>query len=95
MLLGLVPGLAALSLYYVGLKATAASRATFAELAFPATSAFVGVAFLGSTLTASQWLGMAVVVAAIFALGWNERGRRPAVIASGPPASDRTKDRIQ
>lgn len=71
-LLALIPGLLALVLYYRGLRATAASRATIAELAFPATAAIVGVLFLGSTLTGSQWLGLAVVAASVCALGWHE-----------------------
>ena len=55
--LGLIPGLLAIALYYRGLRSTPASRATLAELAFPLTAAVVGVAFLGSTLTGTQWLG--------------------------------------
>ncbi len=78
-LLALIPGLASLSLYYVGLQATAASRATFAELAFPGTAAIVGVLFLNSHLSATQWLGFAIVVASITGLGWHERTRQPAV----------------
>jgi DME family drug/metabolite transporter len=85
-LLALIPGLAALSLYYYGLRATAASRATFAELAFPGTAAVVGVLFLNSHLSWSQWLGFLVVVGSITALGWNERTRRSAV--ADPLAAD-------
>lgn len=82
-LLALIPGLLALSLYYVGLRATPAARATLAELAFPATAAVVGVAALGARLTVSQWLGFAVVVAAITALGWHEhRASTRPVVAS-------------
>jgi DME family drug/metabolite transporter len=83
-LLAVVPGLLALTLYYRGLRFTAASRATFAELAFPATAALMGVLFLNAHLSASQWLGFAVVLTAITALGWHERTRRPAVVSSGP-----------
>ena len=78
-LLALIPGIAALSLYYYGLHATAASRATFAELAFPGTAAVVGVVFLNSHLTWSQWLGFGIVVVSITALGWNERTQHRAV----------------
>lgn len=80
-LLALVPGIAALSLYYYGLHATAASRATFAELAFPGTAAVVGVVFLHSHLRWSQWVGFAIVVVAITALGWNERTRHRVAVA--------------
>jgi drug/metabolite transporter (DMT)-like permease len=79
-LLALIPGLLALTLYYKGLRYTAASRATFAELAFPATAAIVGVLFLSAHLTVSQWLGFGLVAAAITALGWHERVRRPVVL---------------
>lgn len=72
-LLAFIPGLLALSLYYVGLRATPAARATLAELAFPATAAVIGVSFLGATLSATQWLGLAVVVVSVTALGWHER----------------------
>jgi DME family drug/metabolite transporter len=78
-LLALIPGLLALTLYYLGLRYTAASRATFAELAFPATAAIVGVGFLGARLSSSQWFGFALVLAAIVGLGWHERVREPAV----------------
>ncbi len=79
-ILALVPGLLALLLYYRGLRRTPASRATLAELAFPLTAAFVGVAFLGGRLDASQWLGFAIVLAAVVGLALHEgRSRRPAV----------------
>ena len=39
--LALVPGLAALLIYYRGLQSTPAARATIAELAFPITAAVV------------------------------------------------------
>lgn len=87
-LLALIPGLLALSLYYFGLRATAAARATFAELAFPATAAFIGVAFLGSHLDTSQWLGLAIVVVAVAALGWHERTRDDATVLPGPSAPE-------
>ena len=82
-LLAVIPGLLALSLYYVGLRATPASRATLAELAFPVTAALIGVGLLGTRLTPTQWLGFAVVVVSVTALGWHERVRpdRPLVAA--------------
>ncbi|MFC4561770.1 DMT family transporter [Nocardiopsis mangrovi] len=66
--LALIPGLAALSLYYWGLGRTAASRATLAELAFPLVSAVVGVAFLGAQPTWTQWAGGALVLASVTAM---------------------------
>lgn len=78
--LALIPGLLAIGLYYRGLRTTPASRATIAELAFPLTAALVGVLILDSTLTGTQWLGMAVVAAAVTALALHERlSDRPAV----------------
>ncbi len=83
-LLALVPGLLALRLYYVGLAGTPAARATFAELAFPATAAVVGVLFLGGRLTGSQWLGFAIVVAAVWALGRSDSIVRVAPAPTTP-----------
>lgn len=83
-LLALIPGLIALRIYYFGLRSTAASRATLAELAFPATAAVVGVWFLDTTLTWSQWAGFAVIVVAVIGLSWHEQRRQPAVEAPQP-----------
>jgi drug/metabolite transporter (DMT)-like permease len=81
-LLALVPGLLALRLYYQGLQRTPASRATLAELAFPVTAAVVGVLVLDRTVSASQWLGFAVVLVFVTALALHESGSpRPAVAA--------------
>ncbi len=80
-LLALIPGLISLGIYYVALRATAASRATLAEMAFPATAAFVGVVFLGADLSWSQWIGFAIVVASITTLGLRERQEQPTVEA--------------
>jgi drug/metabolite transporter, DME family len=87
-LLAIIPGLLALSLYYVGLRATPASRATLAELAFPVTAALIGVGLLGTRLSATQWLGFAIVVISVTALGWHERVRRtrPVVVLPAEPA---------
>ena len=85
-LLAAIPGLLALSLYYVGLQATPASRATLAELAFPVTAALIGVGLLGARLSWTQWLGFAIVVVSVTALGWHERVRRddPVVVVPQP-----------
>ncbi len=81
LLLALVPGALALALYYVGLRRTAASRATLAELMFPVTSVLVGVTVLEATLTWSRWLGVAVVVVSVTGLVLHEaRARRTGVI---------------
>jgi drug/metabolite transporter (DMT)-like permease len=63
--LALVPGLAALLLYYRGLVHTPASVATFAELAFPATALVVNYVWLGASVSATQLAGFAVLWATI------------------------------
>ena len=70
--IALIPGLLAMWLYYVGLRRTAASRATLAELAYPFTAAVVGVAFLDAHLSIGQWVGAALVVGAVTALSLHE-----------------------
>ncbi|RIK17271.1 MAG: EamA family transporter [Acidobacteria bacterium] len=83
--LALLPGLAAMVLYYLALGRTPASRATLAELAFPLTAALVGVVVLGARPTGTQWLGMALVLASVVALSLHERRAAvPAVAAPGP-----------
>ena len=90
MALAAIPGLLALVLYYVALRRTPASRATLAELAFPVTAAFVGVAFLEGSLDASQWTGFVIVLASVVLLALHEhRARRPAVAAP-----DRAEDAV-
>jgi drug/metabolite transporter (DMT)-like permease len=87
--LALIVGLLAISLYYRGLRHTPASRATFAELAFPITAAAVGIS-LGRGLVWNQWVGFAILLAAVTALALHEnRSRRPAV-----PVPDRVEDAV-
>jgi drug/metabolite transporter (DMT)-like permease len=88
-LLAVIPGLLALSLYYVGLRATPASKATLAELAFPVTAAVIGVGLLGVRLTTTQWLGFAIVVVSVTALAWHERVRGDRQLVLVPPQPDR------
>ncbi|MDA2803895.1 DMT family transporter [Nocardiopsis suaedae] len=84
--LALIPGLAALSLYYWGLGRTAASRATLAELSFPLVSAVVGVALLGAAPAWSQWAGMAVVLAAVTAMALARGSAAPTGVRAPDPA---------
>jgi DME family drug/metabolite transporter len=58
LLLSLIPGLAALTIYYKGLSSTPASSATLAELAFPLTAILIGWSVFDSVPTATQWLGI-------------------------------------
>lgn len=78
-LLALIPGLLSLALYYVGLRTTAASRATLAEMAFPVTAALLGVGVLGAQLSVTQWVGLVVVIGSVAGLGLRERTDRPVV----------------
>jgi drug/metabolite transporter (DMT)-like permease len=66
--LALIPGLAALILYYRGLRHTPASQATIAELAFPAVASLLNWLVLGASATAVQVFGFAIIWTAIFAL---------------------------
>jgi drug/metabolite transporter (DMT)-like permease len=59
--LSLVPGLAALMIYYRGLSSTPASSATLAELAFPLTAILIGWGVFDTAPTATQWAGIAVL----------------------------------
>lgn len=78
--LALLPGLTAMVLYYLALGRTPASRATLAELAFPLTAALIGVLAFDARPTASQWVGIVIVLATVVALALHEaRAARPAV----------------
>jgi DME family drug/metabolite transporter len=80
--LALVPGLAALMLYYRGLQSTPAARATIAELAFPITAAVVGITVLDASLTGSQWAGLVLLLITVVAFARHEqRAERTAVVA--------------
>jgi drug/metabolite transporter (DMT)-like permease len=59
-LLAIVTGLVALLLYYYGLKRTTASVASIAELTFPVVAIAVGYLAFDSTLTSSQFAGLAL-----------------------------------
>jgi drug/metabolite transporter (DMT)-like permease len=58
--LALVTGLAAMFIYYYGLRSTPAVAATIAELAFPITAVLVGYFKFGQTLSGWQWVGVAL-----------------------------------
>jgi drug/metabolite transporter (DMT)-like permease len=67
--LALVPGLAALMLYYRGLRSTPASAATLAELAFPLTATGLNYVVFGTRLTVTQTLGAMLLAATITVMG--------------------------
>jgi DME family drug/metabolite transporter len=64
----LIPDVIGMSLYYIGLRATPASIATLAELAYPATALAIGF-FTGQTaLSILQWFGFAVLCVSVYAM---------------------------
>jgi drug/metabolite transporter (DMT)-like permease len=71
--LALVTGLAALLLYYYGLRRTPAMLAALGELAFPVTATLVGIYVFNDTLRWSQWLGIAVTIAVVTLLPMRRR----------------------
>jgi len=87
--MALIPGLAALLLYYRGLRSTPAAAASIAELAFPITALVANWLLLGVRLAPSQLAGGAVLVAAITALGAVEPAPR-ATAPTAATASDHT-----
>jgi drug/metabolite transporter, DME family len=74
LLLALVPGLGALLIYYRGLRDTPASAATIAELAFPLSAITLNWLVFDATLSATQWIGVVTLTAAIGTLGYVARG---------------------
>ena len=66
--LAFIPGLAALLLYYHGLRHTKASHAAIAELSFPATAALLNWTLFGTGVTAVQIGGFGLLWAAILAM---------------------------
>jgi len=87
-LLSLVTGLAALGLYYYGLRRTPALLAALGELAFPVTATLVGIYVFNSSLRWTQWVGVAVTVVVVSLLPARRRDivRAPDFVAA-PAAS--------
>jgi drug/metabolite transporter, DME family len=86
--LALVTGLAALGLYYYGLRRTPALLAALGELAFPVTATLVGIYVFNSSLRWTQWIGVAVTVGVVSLLPARRREivRAPELVAA-PAAS--------
>ena len=63
--LALVTGLAALGLYYYGLRRTPALLAAIGELAFPVTATLIGIYVFSSSLRWTQWIGVALTVVVV------------------------------
>ena len=58
-----------MGLYYLGLRGTPASVATLAELCYPLTSLLLGLFVQHTPVLAGQWLGLALLLPAVAALG--------------------------
>lgn len=65
LIIALIPGLIALNIYYRGLRTTPASLATLAELAFPLSAVTINYLAFGTTLTATQWVGVIALSAVL------------------------------
>lgn len=85
--LALIPGLAAIAIYYRGLSGTPASAATLAELAFPLTAILIGWAVFDTVPDGSQWLGILVLALTIV---WMSRARQDRPDALGVRAPGRS-----
>jgi DME family drug/metabolite transporter len=89
--LALVTGLFALALYYYGLRTTPAVLSSLAELTNPAVLVLAGIYAYNATLTWSQWVGFAIIVAVVTLLPVQRRrvvrvAPRDARLASAPAA---------
>lgn len=76
LLIVLLPDLAGMGLYYLGLRGTPASVATLVELCYPLTSLLIGVFVLHTPILTGQWIGLALLLLAVLGLG-----RKPGVAA--------------
>lgn len=75
LLIVLLPDLAGMGLYYIGLRETPASLATLAELCYPLTSLLIGLGVLHAHITRGQWWGLALLLVAVLRLS-----RQPDVV---------------
>src|ERR1700730_505632 len=74
LLMALIPGLLALSIYYRGLRNARASRAAIAELAFAGTATILNWIFLGARISAIQLGGFLLLWIAIMNLETKHAG---------------------
>jgi len=83
--MAMVPGLAALLLYYKGLQSTPASLASICELSFPVTAVAVNWLLLDIRLSALQLFGSAVLVLSMTAMAFgNAREQGGSARQSSP-----------
>jgi drug/metabolite transporter, DME family len=87
--MALIPGLAALLLYYRGLGSTSASLASIGELAFPLTAVTANWLVLDIRLATSQFMGAALLIASVTAVTQIEARARASRIRRAGPVTDR------
>ena len=73
LLIVLLPDLAGMGLYYMGLRGTTASAATLAELCYPLTSLLIGVFVQQTLLSSAQWAGFGLLLAAVLGLSFSPK----------------------
>ena len=71
--IALSSGMVAFLIYYKGLKHTPAKVATFAEMTWPVSAAFIGLVFLKETLTLVQLIAGIILMADILFLSLNSQ----------------------
>src|SRR5579884_2031307 len=80
--MALIPGLAALLIYYHGLEGARASRAAIAELAFPASAALLNYAAFGARIAPAQAAGFVLLCVAILTVEKDRRALERVVHSS-------------
>lgn len=78
-LLAMIPGLAAMLIYYRGLTRTPAAAATLAELSFPVSAVVINYLAFGATLTISQAIGLTLLAGTITVMGIQSRRSAEAI----------------
>ena len=82
--LGLFPGVIAMWTYYAGMKKTSATTTTFVELIFPVGSIILNYLFLGSRLTAGQWIASGVLLFAVTRISLVQTSRESSTVPNEP-----------
>ena len=85
LLLALIPGLFALTLYYRGLRSTPASAATLAELAFPLSALVLNYIAFGATVSGTQLVGIVLLSGVVLRMSVVARRAGGLGIATEPP----------
>lgn len=79
-------GLVALGFYYYGLKRTPARITTLCELVWPAAAVLTDYFYFHKTLSITQWLGIAVLVFAIYQITSPLAGKKAELAGAGEVA---------